>query len=908
MLSELWNDLSHRIRSLLHRAEVERELDEELRFHIERETEKYVSQGMSAEQAARRARLSFGGVERFKEEHRDARGLVFFDHFVQDLRYAARGLRAKPSFTLAVVLTLALGIGANAAMFGIVDRLIFRSPPYMRDAGTAHRVYLQVTVDDRASPGNTNTRTDRSTEFTRFRDIARWSHAFSNVSAFDSRKVAAGTGEESREIQIATVSATFFDFFDARPVIGRFFSLHEDAIPAGAPVAVLSNAYWRTRYGARADVLGETILLGAVPFTIIGVAPEHFVGLPGGAPPALFIPITSYAGLIRVTKRPGDYYSNYNWGWLSILVRRKAGVSIEAANADISAAYRQSYEAERVLSPGLTPMEKSKPRAQLGPVQANRGLGAGAETKVLRWVGGVALIVLLIACANVSNLQLARALQRRREIALRLALGVSRGRLIAQLLTESVLLGLVGGTAGVVVAHWGARMLRPFFLPEEPSLAVLGDGRTLLFAAGVAVITGILTGLAPALHAGRDDLATALKAGVREGTHQRSRMRTVLLVAQGALAVVLLVGAGLFARSLNNVRTMRLGYDVEPLLYVSRNARGMTFTDDEAEASAKRLRDEAAAIPGVEVAALALTVPFWDTWSDRLSVPGIDSVQKLGSFTLQAGSAEYFRASGTRILRGRGIEPADRRESALVAVVSEAMAAVLWPGKDPIGQCIRIGDHTSPCRTVVGIAENIKQNSLTEDRGLHYYMPIEQFNPSAAQLFIRVTGDASAMAETVRRRLQPLMPGNSYVTVTPMREIVDPAERAWRAGATMFGVFSSLALIVAAIGLYSVIAYDVAQRTHELGVRLALGARREDVVRIVVGAAMRFTAVGIAIGGTLALASGRWVAPMLFAVSPRDPMVFAVVIVTLVAVAMLASAVPAFRASRVDPSRALRNE
>jgi predicted permease len=490
----------------------------------------------------------------------------------------------------------------------------------------------------------------------------------------------------------------------------------------------------------------------------------------------------------------------------------------------------------------------------------------------------------------------------------RLALGVSRRRLLAQLLTESVVLAALGGLAGLLVAWWGGAILRSLFQPASSPPASIADSRTVAFAALATLLVGVATGLAPALHAGSRDLTEALKAGAREGVHQRSRTRTALLLVQAALSVVLLVGAGLFVRSLQHVRALRLGYDVDPVLYVEREARGMVLTDAERIATAQRLLEQARTLPGVTSVSLGLTVPFWDTWGEDLYVTGIDSVRRLGSFTLQGGSPEYFATTGTRILRGRGITTEDRAGAPRVVVVSQAMAQRLWPGQEALGQCIRIEADTMPCTTVVGIAENIKQNSLTDDSGLHYFLPIAQFHPEAAVLFVRTRDAAAASAEMVRRSLQRLMPGISYVIVTPMHDIIAPQERAWQAGATMFLALGALALVLAAIGLYSVIAYHVAQRTHELGVRIALGAGTGNVLGLVVGEGVRFAAAGILIGGAIAFAAAGMARPLLFDVSPHDPLVFGGVAAALLAVAVVASAIPAIRATRVDPTVALRVE
>lgn len=900
MIAEWYADVRYRLRALWHREALEQELDLELQHHLERETAKLVATGVPAGEASRRARVAFGAVESVKDESRDTRGLRVLENISQDLRYAVRSLRRNPGFAAAVVLTLALGIGANAAMFSVVDRLLFRAPAFLVNAGRVHRVYF--VNDARGVPQVNN-----YTSYTSYLDLRKWTTSFDRIAAFSTRELPVRTGTDGREMPVATVSATLFDFFDAKPVLGRFFTAEEDSVPIGSLVAVLGYGFWQTHFGGRTDVIGQTLEISTGTYTIIGVAPPRFVGTSEGPPPSVFIPITAYAGTFRDGPQLSNYYTRYNWSWMEVMARRREGVSVEAATADLSQANAWIWNNRRSLDPSLTPPELAHPRAIAGPLQLERGPNRRAATRVAGWVSGVALIVLLIACANVANLLLARAIRRKREIALRLALGVSRRRLVVQLLTESLLLAGCGALAGLLLAHWGGNLLTALFLPAGDTSTAI-EGRTFAFALVVSVLCGTILGLVPVLQARKTDLVDSLKAGIREGGARRSRGRTSLLLLQAALSVLLLVGAGLFVQSLRNVRSLRLGYDVDPVLYVSLNTRGLKQTDDEAIALRQRLLETARAVPEVQSVALGLTVPFWDTWTEGLFVPGVDSVSRLGMFTLQSVSPEYFATMGTRILRGRGIEREDRQGTPGVVVVSETMARTLWPGAEALGQCMKIGADSMPCTTVVGIAEDIKQNQLADDGGLHYYMPIAQYHPEAAVLFARVAGNAEGQVESLRRALQSLMPGNTYVTVTSMREIVEPEVQSWRLGATMFVAFGGLALVLAAIGLYSVIAYDVAQRTHELGIRIALGARMRDVVLLVVGDGMRVAIVGGATGAAAALVAGRWLEPLLFNESPRDPLVYSTVAGVLLCAVLLASGIPALRAVHVDPNEALRTE
>ena len=825
----------------------------------------------------------------------------FLDELTHDVRFAFRTLRKSRGFAATVILTLALGIGANAAMFGVVDRLMFRPYAYLRDPSTVNRVYLRSTYRGTTS-------TSWHTEYARYLDLKRWSRSFDEWSGFATRSMAVGVGDASRERQVAAVNATFFRFFDAPPALGRYFVAAEDTTPRGADVAVLGYGFWKSELGGR-NVLGEVLQVGNIPATIVGVAPEGFAGVDDANPPAVYIPITTYAGSQPTERTNPKYYTRYNWGWMEMMVRRKPGVTVEQASRDLSQAYARSWNAEREIEPTLTPAEIAKPNAIAGAMKLGAGPDPSLEARTALWVTGVAAIVLLIACANVANLFLARALRRQREIAVRLALGVSRRRLMMQTLTESLVLSLIGSAAGLLVAQWGGLAIRRLLIASEgASVDVMTDWRTLGVAVGAAMVAGLLTGLAPALVSGRGDLARSLKTGPREGTYHRSRTRATLLVLQGALSVVLLVGAGLFVRSLGNVKAMRMGYDAEPLLLVTRNMRGMDMSDSARAQLGRTLLAAAQEIPGVESAVWMSSVPFWSTSSTNLYVPGIDSVRKLGRFTYQTATTDYFSTMGTRILRGRGFTEADRANAPMISVVSDGMAKVLWPGKDALGQCMRVRADTMPCTTVVGIAEDMVQGDLTSDKKYQYYLPLEQASPGGGFVMLRMRGNPAAQQEAVRKAMQRVMPGQSYVTTKPFIDIVDQQRRSWQLGATMFVAFGVLALVVAAVGLYGVIGYNVTQRMHELGVRVALGAQARDILRLVVGQGVRFGLAGVALGTLLAYAASRWLEPLLFQQSPRDPVVYTAVSAMLVLVALAASGAPAVRASRADPNTALRSE
>ncbi|HEV8411389.1 MAG TPA: ABC transporter permease, partial [Gemmatimonadaceae bacterium] len=632
----------------------------------------------------------------------------WWESFTQDLRYALRGLRAKPGFTIAVVLTLGLGIGANAAMFSIVDRLLFRAPPMLRDAGRTNRVYLATTY--RGKEFNSS-----SVALARYYDLASTTTAFSRFAQFTARDIAIGTGDEAHEMRVGVVTASFFGFFDAPPALGRYYTAAEDTTPAGTNVVVLSYNYWQTQFGGRRDALGSTMRIGPIVYTVIGVSPAGFAGLWPDQPPVAYIPLSTYAASQATFLRAGQtWWGTYNWTWSNTLALRKPGVTQAAADADLTNAYLRSFQKELDANPGgRSPISIVKPHAIAGSILAERGPNTSSLAKVASWISGVALIVLLIACANVANLLLARALNRRREIAVRLALGVSMKRLLSQLLTESVLLATLGGVAGLLIAQIGGAVLRAAFLPKAAPASVLGDLRTIMFAAGAALAAGVLTGLAPVFQVRSVSLTSDLKAGAREGTFHRSKLRTGLLLMQGALSVVLLVGAGLFVRSLDNVKSIRMGYDTDPVLLINLNMRGVQLDSVGKVLLRDKLLAAAKALPEVENASRQTSVPFWSTWSQNLFVAGIDSVSKLGQFDLNGVSPEYFSTIGTRIVRGRGISQADVATAPLSMVVSAGMAKRLWPKADAIGQCVKMNADTMPCIYVVGIAEDIKAQRLS---------------------------------------------------------------------------------------------------------------------------------------------------------------------------------------------------
>jgi putative ABC transport system permease protein len=873
-------------------------LAEEMAFHRDAIERDLVARGYAPADAGIAARRAMGNETMSREDSRSVWLWPALEGVWQDARCTLRGLRRTPVFTAGVLLTFALGVGANASMFSLVDRLLFRPPAYMHDASSVHRVYMSRTYQGEERPLGGG-------RYVRYVDLKQWTTSFSVYAGALRTELAVGVGDAARELSIGVVSAEFFGLFDAPPSRGRYFTVSEDTPPNGAPVAVISDALWRTQYGSRPDVIGAKLHIGPVLYEIIGVAPPRFVGLWPERPPVAFIPVTAY-GATRSREWATSYGSAIG---IQPIVRRKPGVSVDAATADLTNALIRSYQKQNEGVADAPSIAEMRPRAVAASILAQRGPSASSVSKVALWLAGVTVIVLLIACANVANLLLARTISRRRELAVRISLGVSKLRLLSQLLTESVLLAAGGGLAGVFVAAWMSSLLGATFFPGTEPVSLLTDARTLMLIGVVVIVAGIATGVLPLAQARRLTLANDLRS--RSGGSHRSRARVALLVLQGALSLVLLVGAGLFVRSVNNVRDVRIGFDADSVLLVEPVLRNVPLDSAQKVALRQRLLAAATSVPRVSHASMRSSIPFLGASSYPMAVAGIDSIDALGDFEFNTVSPDYFATMGTRILRGRGIGPDDVQGSTRVIVIGDSMGRVLWPEQDAIGKCVRIGiqPDTMPCTYVVGIAEDVRTHSLgDEGRRYYYYMSAAQWRPDDGGLFVRVRGDAQSMVDPLRRRLQQEMPGASYVNITPFGEIVAAQRRSWVMGATVFTAFGVLALVLAAVGLYSVIAYDVAQRKHEIAVRVALGAASTDVERLVVGRGLRFGVAGVVAGGAIALGASRWVEPLLFGVSPRDPTVFVTVVLVLLAVAVIASWVPAYRAARLDPKMVLQGE
>jgi predicted permease len=815
-------------------------------------------------------------------------------HLLRDLRYAARALLRAPLFTLGIVLTLALGIGVNAAIFGVVDTLFLKPPAGVEDPGKVVRIYVR-----RTDPffGTGVGGIGLYPAFAALRDA----RAFDQVAAVHVRDLSMGRGAEAQPVKVAAVSAAYFPLLGVAPGQGRFFGPADDR-PGAERTAVVTEAFARSHVAGAQSAIGRSLRLGGHVYTVIGVAPRGFAGI-DIEPVRLFLPIEAAADEFTDPKA----LTSWHYWWMDMIARVPADRASEYLAARATAVYR------RGISEGRQPDSTSL--VVLGPVQQARGPVATKEAKVSAWVGVVAAVVLLIACANVANLLLARGVARRRELAVRAGLGAGRGGLMRMMLAESLVLAAAGGGAALVLAAWTGAAARAYLIPNLPTDAPVIDPRVLLFTGLAVLLTAVLTGLVPAIQFSRTDLTESLKSGGHGATARGGRTRAALLVAQIALTLVLLVGAGLFVRSLRNVQHIDLGFDPERVLEARVNMDDAGFDGPAANAEYLRLMDRIARLPGVAQAA-ATMAPFGWGFAVTVRAQGVDSIPRLagGGPYVNVVTPGYFAALGTRLVEGRRFGDGDGPGGPRVAVVNETMARRLWPREPALGKCLYIGsDTTRTCTAVVGVVANAKRGQVTESESMLYYLPYAQGTgvwPGGAEiggLVVRSRGPADDVAGAVRREMQA--GGNlPYARVQSLADRIAPQFRSWRLGAAAFTAFGALALVIAAMGIFAVISYSVSRRTQEIGVRMALGAEAAQVVRMVLGQGLRVAALGALLGAAGAWALGRGIRSLLYEVQPADPVVFGAVTLVIVAAAALAAWLPARRAAKVEPMTALRYE
>ncbi|MGH9735636.1 MAG: ADOP family duplicated permease [Candidatus Acidiferrales bacterium] len=875
----------HWLTRLLRKSRAHRQLDSELRFHLERQIADYIASGMRPDEARRRARLDFGGLDQVKEQVHAAHRGYFLETLLQDIRYGLRMLRKSPGFTAVAIITLALGICANTAIFSVVDAVLLRSLPYP-DADR-----LVVLSEELPRAGGLNV------SLPDFLDWRAQNRSFDQMAAFAPNSFTLTGSGEPTSVRAGFVSWSFFPLLGVKPLMGRTFTESEDK-PGATFVAVISYSLWRSRLKEDPHIIGKPIMLDGYNFEVVGVLP------PGFAFPGLNVdvydqigPMAAFGGNGR-----GGYADRSNHPGIRVLARLRSRTSLAAARSDMGTImarlgmeYPKSDRGERAI---ITPLYDEF----LGWVQPS-----------LVMLTVAAAFVLLLACVNVAGLLFARSATREREIAVRAALGAGRARLFRQLLTESAVLSLLGAGAGLALAHWTMRPLLHLAPASVPNLAgVHLNSAVLAFTLAVALLTAVLSGLAPGVSATRIDLDEALKSDVRAaGSPAGSRFRSTLLVVEIAAAVVIVIGAGLIVRSLSAAVATYPGFDPEHVLALDVILSGpnsdaqhtLNFFDEVLQ----RIRH----LPGVLSAGAAMQPPVAGLhWTSPYVPAGqvAPPVNQQPWTALNMVTPGYFETMRTPVLQGRIFTDSDNDSSRPVAVVNETMARKLDSQLPVIGKLIHVQYAAHPLLEIVGVVHDMKQFGLEQPDMPEVYVPAAQMAVNFMTIVVRGSGDPSALAHPVAGVIQNVDKGLPLSHVVPMTQYIETAVSSRRFAASLSGAFAVLALILAAIGIYGTISYSVARRMHEFGIRMALGASRSAVLTLVLGRGLVLVAFGLAIGIAGAIGLTRDIASELYGVTPTDPATFVAVALLLALVALLACYIPARRATRVDPVIALRHE
>ena len=880
----MFDDLFFRVRSLFWSETVESDMEDELAFHCERQIEKYLKTGMDREEALRRVRMEFGGLEQVKEDCRDARGVSLVESLAKDLRYGWRTLVKSPGFAAAALFTLALGIGANTAIFSVVYGILLRPLPF-RDV--SHLVLLNETTPQVG---------DVSVSYPNFQDWRRQSRTFTEMAAVTRVKFNMAGSSRPENIGGLAVSPNFLPMVGVRPVVGRGFTADEEKVGA-APVVLLSYAIWQSHFGADPAAIGQTIRLDSRTVTIVGVLPSDF----------RWIEKSDVTEPIGVWATHNDSVTDrVHRGDLLVAGRLAPGVRMEQARAEmdaIAASMARAYpEANAQSGVNLRPLREAF---------------SGDMRPAMLVLLGAAIFVLLVACANVANLFLMRGAARAREVALRMAIGASRGRIVRQMLTESFLVALLGGVAGVCLALAGIPSIERLIPPDTlAGASVSMNGAVLLFSAGLVVLSMFVSGLAPAWHSTSGNVQSELKEGGKTSSAARNRWRGLLATSEVAVALVLLVGAGLMMKSLYRLLSVDSGFRSEHVLKLEMDLRTSQYDKDPAViAFWQQLLDRVVALPGVESAAVGTAIPLTDDHSrSDITVEGMP-LPKLGSYPhpdIHIVSPDYEKTLGIRLLRGRGFTRADQENLPQVAMINATAAQRLYPGADPIGKRFTFGNDapgsTATWVTIVGVVADTKMYGLANPARLEVYLPFRQAPANGMVLLVKSGQEPTALVSAIRGVISSIDKEQPIFRIATMQEVVNASVATRRITLIVLGLFSGLALVLAGIGIYGVIAYSVAQRAREIGIRMALGAQRGDVMRLVLTQGGKISAAGIVLGSVASLGLTRVLAKLLYSVSAIDTATFAVVAFVLALITMVASYIPARRTLRVDPLLALRQE
>jgi predicted permease len=878
-----------------------RDIEREVSFHIREHVESLVSQGWSEADALTEARRRFGNPTFQRERTRDADIVAWMDSLRGDLRYALRALRRSPAFTTVAIASLALGIGANTAIYTIIDAVVIRALPVPNP-----QELVKLGSDDADEDGYF---TNPLWEAIRDRQTG-----FASITAFSETSLNMAEGGEMRRVNGIWVGGDFFNLFGMRPAAGRLLQPADDV--RGCPAtAVLGHGFWRSEFGGRADAVGNTIALDGKPFQIVGVTSPGFSGPEVGRLTQVYLPICAEA-VLRGANSSLDARSNW---WLRIIGRRAPDVSFEELRARMKTIAPEVY-ATTVPDRWAAAHKEEYLKRTLAVLPASKGM-SGIRTRyssaLLVMMGAVGL-VLLIACANVANLMLARSAARQREIAIRMAIGAGRRRLVRQLLTESALLAVAGAVAGLFVARWGMTGLVALISDATNPIALdlSLNSRVLAFTALVATMTALIFGLIPAWRGTRISPQAAMKAqgrGVSEGSHARFTFGKSLVVAQVALSLTLLVGAGLLVGSLRNLRTMDPGFTADGVLVVNAGFGRAGIPAEQRPQLRRGLLERVRGMPGVRAAALAdLTPVGGSAWNNEIHVDGyVPAKERDNLFWFNEVSDGYFATMETRLLAGRDFDATDVVNAPRTAIVSQSVADRVFGGASPLGRQYRtkMGDTFSEPYTIIGIVEDAKYQNLREKSSGTIFLPTSQnASPSSGvTMVIRSSGAPLDLVPSVKQVLADVHRLHSVEFSTLERQI-ERSLRRERMLAVLSAIFGCVALALSMLGLYGVMAYTVARRRNEIGVRIALGADRARVLRMVLGDVTRVVVIGVVIGAAGALASGKLVTAFLFGLTPADPRVLGVAALVLMAVALGAGLIPAWRASRVDPVAALRED
>ena len=808
-----------------------------------------------------------------------------------DARQAVRALARMPSFFALAAVTLAIGFAAHFAAFTVVDRLLLASPPYVAAPETLRRVHVE----------RADIRGGRflwyQNPYAVYQDFRRHLDPAIDRAAYRISRTSLGGGLDARMVSVAFADGDYFRILGASAAFGRVLTPEDDPAPSGTPVIVLSDSFWRGAFASDPHVLGRTLKLGAKTFTVVGVAPPGFAG---DSPE----PIDAWAPL-----HAGAYELAPAWTTnrtiirtLTMLVRVPDGSSATAVADAIRSVYLRTTEG--------TPEADPTARVVLAPIEPSRNQD-GTLTDAARialWLQGVAALVLLVAIANVVNLQLSRAVHRRREMAVRLALGAGPARIVSQLAMESAIVVGGGALAGIALTWLVAAATSQLLAPG--SARAIDSGHFTFVVLGSCALAALVCTAAGSLHLRGERIADRLRTGRGGDGFSRPTLRQGLLVAQIAISAVLLVGAGLFVRSVHRLAALQFGMEQDRVLTIMVPLRNAGYSNAAIEAFYERALVELRAVPGVESVSAGQSVPFRPSLSTLIALPGTDQLPVSGRTypTYYAITPEHFTTVGGRILRGRPFLPSDRAGAPPVIIVEQALGEKLWPGQDPVGKCLILGGAGQPCREVVGVASNTRRFVRTADGAMRYYVPLAQRvsqNPPQA-LLVRTSGDPSALVPAIRAALVAIAPDLPFPEMRTLRELAEPETRQWRLGSTLFVACGAVALFVTSAGVYALLGFIVAQRSREIGVRLALGATPGGTTVLVVRQSLVWALPGIAIGLFAAAAVGQFVQPLLFETSARDVAVFAATAGALLAITIAASAGPARRAARVDPNVALQ--